>query len=59
MARIRAGLSQNDLALIVGTSQANISRWERGIHIPSENFKKWLAEALRYKKENLFPEDSE
>lgn len=33
--RTRQGLSQRQLANEVGTSQANLSRWEKGLNEPS------------------------
>lgn len=33
--RKNEGLSQRQLALIVNTSQANLSRWEQGLNEPS------------------------
>lgn len=33
--REQAGLSQTELSRAVGISQQNISRWEKGIHVPT------------------------
>ena len=33
--RQEKNLSQHELAKIIGTSQANLSRWEKGLNIPS------------------------
>ena len=33
--RREKGLSQRQLAKEIGTSQANLSRWEQGLNIPS------------------------
>lgn len=33
--RKEKGLSQRQLALKIGTSQANLSRWEKGLNEPS------------------------
>lgn len=33
--RLEKRLSQSELAAIVGVSQANIARWERGVQNPS------------------------
>ncbi|MBQ8394072.1 MAG: helix-turn-helix transcriptional regulator [Clostridia bacterium] len=33
--RVNAGLSQRQLAKELGTSQANLSRWEQGLNEPS------------------------
>ena len=33
--RKNSNLSQRELALKIGTSQANLSRWEQGLIIPS------------------------
>ena len=40
------GLSQSDLALIVGVKQEHISRWERGLHAPLLCNLHKIAEAL-------------
>ena len=45
-ARIRAGLTQNELAAKTGISQADISRLEHGTRNPSVDLLKRLAEAL-------------
>ena len=43
-ARIREGLSQNDLARMTGFSAASISRWESGKRAPSvETFEAIMA----------------
>lgn len=33
--RIRAGLSQNEVAEQLGVSQDTVSKWERGVRLPS------------------------
>ncbi len=33
--RLERGLSQRELAKLLGTSQANVSRWEKGLNQPS------------------------
>ena len=33
--RQEKNLSQHELAKIIGTSQANLSRWEKGLNMPS------------------------
>ena len=45
-ARREKGISQEDLALRVGTSQGNISRLESGKHNPSLRFLRRVASAL-------------
>ena len=45
-ARIRAGLTQNELAAKTGISQADISRLEHGTRNPSIELLKRLADAL-------------
>lgn len=32
--RVRAGLSQEELAQLIGTSRAAVSRWETGARVP-------------------------
>lgn len=34
--RKKKGLSQYELAVFLGTKPVNISRWERGVHDPSD-----------------------
>ena len=46
-ARIRAGLSQKDLAERVGTTPSVISRWESGRAEPSTRSMKRIAEATK------------
>ena len=46
VARIRKGLTQEQLAELIGTKKQHISMWEKGKHKPTlENLKK-LANAL-------------
>lgn len=45
-ARVKKGLSQNDLAKIIGIHVTNISRYERGENRPAAEVLKKLAEAL-------------
>jgi putative transcriptional regulator len=53
-ARIWAGLSQDELAAIVGTSRETISSLERGASIPSATLARALAHALAASVEELF-----
>lgn len=45
-ARKRQGLTQRELAALVGVPDLHISRWERGAHRPSDANLYALAEAL-------------
>lgn len=53
-ARIWAGLTQGDLALIVGSSRETISSVERGASIPSVSLALAVARALDTTVEDLF-----
>ena len=50
-----SGLSQIDLARKVGTSEAQVSRWIRGVHAPSRLYKREIAKALSVKVEAIWP----
>jgi putative transcriptional regulator len=52
-----SGLSQDELAVIVGTSRETISSLERGASTPSVTLALALAHALDATVEELFPPD--
>lgn len=54
-ARTIKGLSQQDLANLVGVRQSSIARWETGVVGPSDNHKIALARALGQDVRMLFP----
>jgi putative transcriptional regulator len=56
-ARFWAGLSQGELAAIVGTSRETISSLERGTSIPSVTLALAIARALETTVEQLFAAD--
>jgi putative transcriptional regulator len=56
-ARLRAGLTQGDLAAIVGASRETISSVERGESIPSLTLALAIAHALDVTVEELFSAD--
>ena len=56
-ARVCAGLTQGDLAAIVGTSRETVSSLERGRSIPSVTLALALARALDIAVEDLFAAD--
>ena len=57
IARIRAGLSQCDVAVAVGVSQQTIAKWERGITTPSHfTHLRGLEAALDAPAEVMFPD---
>jgi putative transcriptional regulator len=56
-ARLWAGLSQADLAAIVGTSRETISSIERGSSLPSVSLALAVAKALGTTVEELFAAD--
>ncbi len=58
-ARRYRGWSQKDLAEQLGTTQANVSRWERGLTTPAAYFRSKLIALLRKSAEelDLFPQE--
>ena len=56
-ARVWAGLSQGDLARVVGTSRETISSLERGASIPAVTLAIGIAQALGLTVEELFGSD--
>lgn len=54
-ARNIQGITQKDLAELVGVRQASISRWETGAVGPSDDDKVALAKVLRQDVRMLFP----
>ena len=56
-ARLWAGLTQRDLAAIVGTSRETISSIERGRSIPSVTLAISIAHAVNATVEELFADD--
>ena len=50
LARERAGLSQEDLALKVGVRAVQVSRWERGVASPYPGHRRNLSVALDPKR---------
>ena len=53
--RLLRGLTQYQLAKLVGTSQARIWQWEHGYYTPKEEMKYALAKALDVTVKELFP----
>ena len=53
MARIRAGLSQKDVAEKLGVSAGAVSQWEKGITSPTAKRLKPLSEILGTSVEEL------
>ena len=52
-ARKRQGWSQRDLADLLGTTQVNVSRWERGLTTPTLYFRRKLIEVLKQSASDL------
>lgn len=52
-AREKKGLSQRELAELVGVSHVSIYNYEQGNHTPRITHLKWLAQALDIKLEEL------
>lgn len=58
-ARARSGLSQGDVAKAMGTSQARVSRWERGGERPSTvSLEKFAAATGARLEVRLIPQDA-
>jgi|GEM_PF-706337 len=57
--RLRRAMSQTDLALDVGTHQARVSDWERGVYEPLASTLRRLAKALRCSSDRLLEMDKE
>jgi DNA-binding XRE family transcriptional regulator len=53
LARINAGLTQEDLADALGTSAVSVSRWERGENIPSKYFRQKICALFRLSEQEL------
>ena len=49
------GLSQAQLAEIIGVNQSSVAKWESGENIPRDHHKVKLATALRQEVRHLFP----
>ena len=58
-ARKQRLLTQHDLADMLDVDQADISRWERGLHVPRAGTLVRLAGALEVKVEELYREDTD
>lgn len=58
-ARRNGGLSQPQLAALVGVNASTISRWEAGLMEPDRTHKAALALALGVSVADLFPLDAE
>lgn len=56
LARMKAGLRQIDIARALGVSESLVAYWETGRKRPAEQYLPKLAEMLRTKPEDLFPE---
>jgi transcriptional regulator with XRE-family HTH domain len=52
-ARLQRGWTQREEAEAVGTTLANVSRWERGVTFPSPYFRKKLCEVFEISPEDL------
>ena len=44
--RVKAGLTQTELAILVGVTMISVARWEQGSNAPSEENLKKLKEVL-------------
>lgn len=55
--RVRAGLTQQELAAAIGASRATIASLERGRSLPSLSTARALAQRLDVAVEDLFPDD--
>jgi transcriptional regulator with XRE-family HTH domain len=52
-ARFQRGWTQREVAEAVGTTLANVSRWERGVTFPSPYFRQKLCEVFEMSPEDL------
>ena len=52
-ARLQRGWTQREVAEAVGTTLANVSRWERGVTFPSPHFRQKLCEVFEMSPEDL------
>ena len=52
-ARLQRGWTQREVAEAVGTTLANVSRWERGVTFPSPYFRQKLCEVFGMNPEDL------
>ena len=57
--REKCDLSQSELAERLGTTASNISRWERGITIPTPYFRRKLCELFQLSRDDLFRSQSD
>lgn len=56
-ARLEAGLTQQEVADVVGLPRANVARWESGTQLPRVDNALKLAAALDSTVESLWPLD--
>ena len=54
-ARVKAKMSQTEVAQASGIDQSQISRWERGEAVPSLRYLYQVATALSFKPAKLLP----
>lgn len=57
--RLERGLSQAEAAELMKTDPANVSRWESGKYLPSEEALKAIAEAYEIRPENFLGPEME
>lgn len=57
-ARLRAGLTQNELATLVGVTSVTPSRWERGINRPFPRQVRAIAEATGTSVNDLLADEA-
>lgn len=51
--RKKRGLTQKQLAELLGVKQSNISRWESGVYLPNAATLKKMADALNCRIDDL------
>lgn len=49
------GLTQDQLADLIGVTQPSVAKWERGDNVPRDHHKVKLATVLRQEVRQLFP----
>lgn len=55
--RIKAGLTQEQLAKLIGSTQTTVSHWECGRSTPIKRFQKRMAIVLKCEIEDLLNEE--
>jgi transcriptional regulator with XRE-family HTH domain len=57
--RLKAGLTQADVAEELDVNQASISNWERGLNLPLPKHRKRLRALYHATEDELFPKEEQ